>query len=75
MAGMDQKDSYCGMYKAGYAGCDAPCALFVSLVLRPMMIGIMAATAQTDSCSGMWKAGIAGDSAFRAVFSSRCAGS
>ena len=34
LADMDQKDSYCGMYKAGYAGCDAPRAVIVSLVLR-----------------------------------------
>ena len=31
-AGMDRKDSCCGMYKAGYAGCDATRAVFVSLV-------------------------------------------
>ena len=28
LAGMDQKDSYCGMYNTGYAGCDAPRAVF-----------------------------------------------
>ena len=52
------KDSYCGMYKAGYAGCDAPRAVFVSLVLRLMVFGIMAGMVQKDSCSSMCKAGI-----------------
>ena len=61
MAGMDQKDSYCGLYNAGYAGCDAPCAVFVSLVLRPMMLSIMAGMVQKDSCSGMCTAGISGE--------------
>ena len=28
MAGMDQDDSYCGMYKTGHAGCDAPVGLW-----------------------------------------------
>ena len=37
----DPKDSYCGMYKTGYAGCDALRAVSVSLVLRPMVLGIM----------------------------------
>ena len=64
----DPKDSYCGMYKAGYAGCDAPCAVFVFLVLRPMVLGIMAGMVQKDSCSGMCKAGFTGYAAPRAVF-------
>ena len=54
----DPKDSYCGMYKAGYASCDAPRAVFVSLVLRPMVLGTMTGMVQKDSCRGMCKAGI-----------------
>ena len=60
-ASMDRKDNCCGMYKAGYAGCDAPRAVFVSLVRRPMMLGIMTGMVQKDSCSGMYKAGISGE--------------
>ena len=56
-----KKGSCCGMCKAGHAGCDAPRAVFVSLVLRPMMLGIMTAMAQKDSCSGKCKAGISSD--------------
>ena len=48
----------CWLYNAGYAGCDAPRALFVSLVLRPMMLGVMAGIDQMDSCSVMCKAGL-----------------
>ena len=68
MDGLDQKDRCSGMYKAGIAGYDAPCAVFVSLVGRP---GILAGMDQEDSCSGMDNAGIAGDSAPRAVSSRR----
>ena len=32
MAGMDQKDSCCGLYKAGIGGDNAPRAVFSSLV-------------------------------------------
>ena len=49
----DQKDSCCGMYKAGIAGDYAPCAVFVSLVGRPRMLVILADMDQEDSCSGM----------------------
>ena len=37
LAGMDQKDSCSGMYKAGFAGDNAPRAVFSSLVRRPMI--------------------------------------
>ena len=67
LAGMDQKDSYCGMYNTGYAGYDAPRAVF-----RP---GLQAHAARhhglfgPKACgSGMCKAGIAGFHALRAVF-------
>ena len=42
LAGMDQKDSCSGIYKAGIAGDNAPRAVFSSLVGRPMMFDIMA---------------------------------
>ena len=45
---VDQKDSCSDMYKAGYAGCDVPCAVFFSLVRRPMMLGIMAGLTQVN---------------------------
>ena len=61
MARIHQKDSCSGMYMAGYAGCDAPRAVFFLLVRRPMMLGIMAGINQKDSCSGMCKAGISGE--------------
>ena len=61
MAGIFQKDSCCGMYKTGYAGCAAPRAVFFSSVRRPMMLGIMAGMDQNDSCCGMHKAGYAGE--------------
>ena len=41
MAGIFQKDSCCGMYKAGFAGCDALRAVSFSRVRRPMMLSIM----------------------------------
>ena len=62
-----RKDSCCGMYKAGYAGCGAPRAVFVSLVRRPMTAGIMAGMVQKDSYSGMCKAGIFGETGDSAV--------
>ena len=70
LAGMDQKDSCRGMYKAGIAGYNTPRAVLSFLVRRPMKLGIMAVK---DSCSGssMYKASFAGDCAHRAVFSSR----
>ena len=37
-SGMDQEDSCSSMFKAGIAGANAPRAVFVSLVLRPMML-------------------------------------
>ena len=46
----DPKDSYCGMYKAGIAGDNAPRAVFSFLVRRSMMRGIMAGMDQNDSC-------------------------
>ena len=49
MAGIDQKDSCSDMYSAGVAGDYAPRAAFVSLVLRPKMLVIMAGMAQMDS--------------------------
>ena len=67
LVGVVQMDSSSDMHKAGYAGCDAPRAVFLSLVLTRMMLGIMACIDQKDSCSDMFKAGIAGDSAPRAV--------
>ena len=67
MAGIFQKDSCCGMYKTGYAGCAAPRAGFSSSVRRPMMLGIMAGMDQNDSCCSMYKAGYAGCNALRAV--------
>ena len=64
----DQKDSCCGMYNTGYAGCDAPRAVF-----RP---GLQAHAARhhgllgPKACgSGMYMAGFAGDLAPRAVLS------
>ena len=42
MAAMDQYDSCSVMCKAGIAGDSAFCAVFSSLVRRPMMRGIMA---------------------------------
>ena len=68
LAGMVQKDSSSDMYMAGYAGCDAPRAVFFLLVRRPMMLGVMAGVNQKDSCSGMYSTGIAGDFTPRAVF-------
>ena len=38
----------CGMYSAGIAGDTSPCAVFVSLVRRPMMLGIMAGLTQVN---------------------------
>ena len=70
MVGMDVKDSV--MCCAGFAGCDAPRAVFSSVVARPEMLGIMpvwtrrtvfreiAATFVVDSCSGMCTAGFPG---------------
>ena len=56
MAGFDQKDSCSGMYSAGTAGDNAPCAVFVSLVGIPRMLVILADMDKEDSCSGMLKA-------------------
>ena len=67
MASIFQKDSCCGMYKTGYAGCAAPRAVFSSSVRRPMMLGIMSSMDQDDSCCGMYKAGYAGCDALRVV--------
>ena len=50
MAGMDQDDSYCGMYKAGIVGYDALRAVFPSLVGRPRVLAILAGMDQKDSC-------------------------
>ena len=61
----------CWLYIAGYAGCEARRAVFVSLVLRLMMLGVMAGIDQKDSCSDMYSAGVAGDHAPRVVFLSR----
>ena len=53
LAGMDQEDSLLflgsGMCKAGFAGYDAPCAVFSSRFCRPML-GLMAVMDQKDSC-------------------------
>ena len=46
----DQKDSCSGMFKAGIACDNAPCAVFSSLVRRPMMLCIVASMNQKDSC-------------------------
>ena len=72
LAGMDQKDSCRGMYRAGIAGYNTPRAVLSFLVRRPMKLGIMASIFLKDSCSGssMYKASFAGDCAHRAVFSS-----
>ena len=64
----DPKDSYCGMCKAGFTGYAAPCAVFVFLVLRAMVLGIMAGMVQKDICNGMCKAGFTGYAAPCAVF-------
>ena len=48
IAGMDQKDSCCGMCKAGYAGYVTPGAVFSSLVHRNMMFGIMVGMVQKE---------------------------
>ena len=50
LAGMDQKDSCSGMYKAGIDGDNAPRAVFSSLFGRPMMLDIMSVLDQKDSC-------------------------
>ena len=50
LAGVDQKNSCCGMFKTGLTGCAAPRAVSVSLVRRPVMLGIMARMDQDDSC-------------------------
>ena len=47
--------------------CAAPHAVSVSLVRRPVMVGIVAGMDQKDSCSGMYKASYAGCDALRAV--------
>ena len=54
MAGMDQKDSCCGMYEAGIDGYVAPRAVFVFPVLRTMMLGIMAVMDQKNTFSRLW---------------------
>ena len=57
MAGMDQNDSCCGMYKVVYPGCDALRAVFSSLVGRPRVLSILAGMDQKDSCprrTGYW---------------------
>ena len=57
MAGIFQKDSCCGMYKADYAGCDA-----LRAVSFPGSQGHdarhHASMDQNDSCCGMYKAGL-----------------
>ena len=40
----------CGMFKTGFTGCAAPRAVSVSLIRRPVMLGIMAGMDQKDSC-------------------------
>ena len=61
MAGIDQKDSCSGMYKAGIAGDTSPRDVFVSLVRRPMMLGIMAGLTQVNWASrSTWKIGFTG---------------
>ena len=47
MVGMDVKDSL--MCCAGSAGCDAPRAVFSSVVARPEMLGVMVGMDQKDS--------------------------
>ena len=59
LADMDQKNSFCGMFKTGFTGCAAPRAVSVSLVRRPVMLGIMARMDQDDSYCGMYKTGYA----------------
>ena len=54
LVGLDQKDSCSDMNNAGYAGCDAPRAVFFSLVRRPMMLGIMAVVDQKNTFSRLW---------------------
>ena len=61
MAGIDQKDSCSGMYKAGIAGDTSPRDVFVSLVRRPMMLGIMAGLTQVNwALRSTWKIGFTG---------------
>ena len=45
-------DNGSGMVKAGFAGDDAPRAVFPSIVGRPKMPGIMVGMEQKDSCVG-----------------------
>ncbi|CAF3399208.1 unnamed protein product [Rotaria sp. Silwood1] len=63
-------DNGSGMCKAGFAGDDAPRAVFPSIVGRPRHQGVMVAALVIDNGSGMCKAGFAGDDAPRAVFPS-----
>ena len=60
MAGMDQNDSCCGMYKTGYAGCDALRAVSFSLVGRPRVLSILAGMDQKDSCPRRTSFGFSG---------------
>ena len=55
------------MFKTGFTGCAAPRAVSVSLVRRPVLLGIMAGMDQDDSYCGMYKTGYAGCDALRAV--------
>ena len=55
---MDQDDSFCGMFQT--TGCAVLRAVSVSLVRRPVMLGIMARIDQDDCCCGMYKTGYAG---------------
>jgi len=66
-------DNGSGMCKAGFAGDDAPRAVFPSIIGRPKQKSIMGDEVQAlvvDNGSGMCKAGFAGDDAPRAVFPS-----
>ena len=49
-----QSFSSCCTFLAGYAGCDAPRAVFFSPVRRPTMLGIMAVMDQKNTFSRLW---------------------
>eukprot|EP01084_Bolivina_argentea_P038669 71509_1 len=51
-------DNGSGFMKAGFSGCDAPCAVFPSFVGRPRHRGVMVGMGQKDAYVGYYKRGI-----------------
>ena len=71
MAGMDLKDRFSGMIKAGIDGYVAPRAVFLSLVCRPRMLSILAGMDQKDSCRELFLRLLVSGSHLCGVFTTR----